>query len=68
MRTACDKYIKLQFDPLDEQLKAFNIKIDQFTEFMNNMKVNEDRRGARQKIAGDKGLSFLERIKEIKEL
>ena len=95
LRTACDKYIKLQFDPLDEQLKAFNIKIDQFTEFMNNMKVNEDsaeslqkimigiekilktrqslldaieRRGARQKIAGDKGLSFLERIKEIKEL
>ena len=95
LQIACDKYNKLQFDPLDEQLKAFNIKIDQFTEFMNDMKVNEDsaeslqkimigvekilktrqslldaieRRGARQKIVGDKGLSFLERIKEIKEL
>ena len=92
---ACDRYRELQFDPLDEQLKAFNIKIDQFTEFMNDMKVNEDsaeslqkimigiekilktrqslldaieRRGARQKIAGDKGLSFLERRKEIKEM
>ena len=92
---ACNKYNELQFDPLDEQLKAFNVKIDQFTEFMNNMKVNEDsaeslqkimigvekilktrqslldaieRRGERQKIAGDKGLSFLERRKEIKEL
>ena len=27
-----------------------------------------ERRGERQKIAGDKGLSFLERRKEIKEL
>ena len=95
LQIACDKYTKLQFDPLDEQLKAFNVKIDQFTDFMNNMKVNEDsaeslqkimigvekilktrqslldaieRRGERQKIAGDKGLSFLERIKEIREL
>jgi hypothetical protein len=95
LKSACDKYNELQFDPLDEQLRAFNVKIDQFTEFMNNMKVNEDsaeslqkimigvekilktrqslldaieRRGERQKIAGDKGLSFLERRKEIKEL
>ena len=95
VRAACDKYNELQFDPLDEQLRAFNVKIDQFTEFMNNMKVNEDsaeslqkimigvekilktrqslldaieRRGERQKIAGDKGLSFLERRKEIKEI
>ena len=27
-----------------------------------------ERRGERQKIAGDKGLSFLERRKEIKEM
>ena len=94
LQIACDKYTKLQFDPLDEQLKAFNVKIDQFTEFMNNMKVNEDsaeslqkimigiekilktrqslldaidRRGERKKIVGDKGLSFLEKIKEIRE-
>jgi len=95
LKAACSKYNELQFDPLDEQLRAFNVKIDQFTEFMNNMKVNEDsaeslqkimigvekilktrqslldaieRRGERQKIAGDKGLSFLERRKEIKEM
>ena len=95
IKISCDKYNELQFDPLDEQLRAFNVKIDQFTEFMNNMRVNEDsaeslqkimigvekilktrqslldaieRRGERQKIAGDKGLSFLERRKEIKEM
>jgi regulator of sigma D len=80
---------------LDEQLMAFNAKIMQFTDFMNDMIVDEDsaeslqkimigiekilktrqslldaieRRGERQKIAGDKNLSFLERRKEIKEL
>jgi len=92
---ACEKYKKLQFDPLDEQLMAFNAKIMQFTDFMNDMIVDEEsaeslqkimigvekilktrqslldaieRRGERQKIAGDKDLSFLERRKEIKEL
>ena len=92
---ACEKYKRLQFDPLDEQLMAFNAKIMQFTDFMNDMNVDEDsaerlqkimigiekilktrqslldaieRRGERQKIAGDKDLSFLERRKEIKEL
>ena len=95
LQAACEKYKKLQFDPLDEQLMAFNSKIMQFTDFMNDMRVDEDsaeslqkimigvekilktrqslldaieRRGERQKIAGDKDLSFLERRKEIKEL
>ena len=95
LQAACVKYKKLQFDPLDEQLMAFNAKIMQFTDFMNDMRVDEDsaeslqkimigiekilktrqslldaieRRGERQKIAGDKDLSFLERRKEIKEL
>ena len=95
LQAACEKYKRLQFDPLDEQLMAFNAKIMQFTDFMNDMKVDEDsaeslqkimigiekilktrqslldaieRRGERQKIAGDKDLSFLERRKEIKEL
>ena len=95
LQAACEKYKRLQFDPLDEQLMAFNAKIMQFTDFMNYMKVDEDsaeslqkimigiekilktrqslldaieRRGERQKIAGDKDLSFLERRKEIKEL
>ena len=95
LQAACVKYKKLQFDPLDEQLLAFNAKIMQFTDFMNDMIVDEEsaeslqkimigvekilktrqslldaieRRGERQKIAGDKDLSFLERRKEIKEL
>ena len=95
LQAACEKYKRLQFDPLDEQLMAFNAKIMQFTDFMNDMKVDEDsaeslqkimigiekilktrqslldaieRRGERQKIAGYKDLSFLERRKEIKEL
>jgi len=95
LQAACEKYKKLQFDPLDEQLMAFNAKIMQFTDFMNDMRVDEDsaeslqkimigiekilktrqslldaieRRGERQKIAGDKDLSFLERRKEIQEL
>ena len=95
LKAACDKYAELQFDPLDEQLIAFNNKINQFTALIDNMHLDEEnaellqklmicvekilktrqslldaieRRGARQKIAGDKGLSFLERRKEIKEV
>ena len=95
LRAACNKYAELQFDPLDEQLIAFNKKINQFTTLINGMHLDEDnaellqklmigvekilktrqslldaidRRGERQKIAGDKGLSFLERRKEIKEM
>ena len=95
LKAACDKYNELQFDPLDEQLIAFNKKINQFTSLIDGMHLDEenaellqklmigvekilktrqalldaiDRRGERQKIAGDKGLSFLERRKEIKEM
>jgi len=95
IKAACKKYTELQFDPLDEQLIAFNNKINQFTALIDGMHLDEenaellqklmigvekilktrqslldaiDRRGERQKIAGDKGLSFLERRKEIKEL
>ena len=87
VQAAIDKYKELQFDPLDEQLIAFNQKIDQLTKYMNNTRVTEDsveglqklmigiekilktrqtlldvieRRGERQKIAGDKEMSFLE--------
>lgn len=89
------KYTELQFDPLDEQLIAFNNKINQFTSLIDGMHLDEenaellqklmigvekilktrqslldaiDRRGERQKIVGNKGLSFLERRKEIKEM
>ena len=85
------KYTELQFDPLDEQLIAFNNKINQFTALIDGMHLDEenaellqklmigvekilktrqslldaiDRRGERQKIVGNKGLSFLERRKE----
>ena len=91
---ALDKYKELQFDPLDEQLIAFNKKITQFTTYMNNMHIDEDtaeglqkimigiekiyktrqtlvdaieRRGERQKIVGNKKLSFLENKKDIQE-
>lgn len=47
---AVRKYKLLQFDPLDEQLKAFNKKIDQFTTFMNNMPINEDTAQDLQKL------------------
>ena len=83
MKVAADKYKELQFDPLDEQLIAFNKKINEFTNLIDSMFLNEEnaellqnlmigvekilktrqslldaieRRGERQKIAGDKGL------------
>ena len=95
MKTAVNKYKELQIDPLDEQLLAFNKKINEFTNLINNTFLNDEnaemlqklmigvekilktrqalldaieRRGERQKIAGDKGLSFLENRKKIKEL
>ena len=91
IKAAMDKYKRLQFDPLDEQLIAFNNKINQFTNLIDKMHLDEEnaemlqklmigvekilktrqalldaieRRGTRQKIAGDKGLSFLENKKE----
>ena len=95
LKAAADKYNELQFDPLDEQLIAFNNKINQFTNLIDKMHLDEenaemlqklmigvekilktrqslldaiDSRGERQKIVGNKGLSFLERRKEIKEM
>lgn len=47
---ACDKYIKLQFDPLDEQLIAFNKKINQFTELIDVMQLNEENAELLQKL------------------
>ena len=47
---SCKKYKELQFDPLDEQLLAFNNKIDQFTIFMNNMPITQDTAQDLQKI------------------
>jgi hypothetical protein len=47
---AMDKYKSLQFDPLDQQLQAFNKKITQFTQFMDNMSVNADTAVEMQKI------------------
>ena len=94
IQAAVEKYKAMQFDPLDEQLLAFNKKITQFTDYMNGMHIDEDtaeslqkimigiekiyktrqtlvdaieRRGERQKIAGDKKLSYLERRKELQE-
>lgn len=95
MIVAANKYKELQFDPLDEQLIAFNKKINEFTNLIDGMFLNEEnaellqklmigvekilktrqslldsieRRGERQKIAGNKGLSFLENRKKIKEM
>ena len=42
IKAAVVKYRQLQFDPLDEQLLAFNNKIDQFTTYMNNMPITQD--------------------------
>ncbi len=50
IQAAIKKYKELQFDPLDEQLLAFNNKIDQFTTFMNNMPITQDTAQDLQKI------------------
>ena len=50
IQLAVKKYKQLQFDPLDEQLLAFNNKIDQFTTFMNNMPITQDTAQDLQKI------------------
>ena len=44
------KYKELQFDPLDAQLIAFNEKIDEYTQLMRNVKINEDNAESMQKI------------------
>jgi hypothetical protein len=83
LRAACEKYKGLQFDPLDEQLMAFNMIVDEDSaESLQKIMIGIEkilktrqslldaieRRGERQKIAGNSNLSFLERRKEIKEL
>ena len=50
IQEAVKKYKELQFDPLDEQLLAFNNKIDQFTNFMNRMPITQDTAQDLQKI------------------
>ena len=73
------KYTELQFDPLDEQLIAFDeenaellqklmIGVEKILKTRQSLLDAIDRRGERQKIVGNKGLSFLERRKEIKEM
>ena len=44
------KYRELQFDPLDAQLIAFNEKIDEYTQLMRHVKINEDNAESMQKI------------------
>ena len=47
---AINKYKKLQFDPLDAQLVAFNEKIDEYTQLMRNVKIDEENAEMMQKI------------------
>ena len=47
---AISKYKELQFDPLDAQLIAFNEKIDEYTQLMRNVKINEENAESMQKI------------------
>lgn len=47
---AIDKYILLQRDPLDEQLKTFNDKIDEFTKLLDKTKITADNAESIQKI------------------
>jgi hypothetical protein len=47
---AIKKYRELQFDPLDAQLIAFNEKIDEYTQLMRVVKINEDNAESMQKI------------------
>ena len=47
---AIKRYKELQFDPLDTQLIAFNEKIDEYTQLMKNVKINEDNAESMQKI------------------
>ena len=50
IKNAVKKYKRLQFDPLDEQLMAFNNKIDEFTQFMNEMRITNDTAESLQKL------------------
>ena len=50
LKVACDKYNELQFDPLDEQLIAFNKKINQFTALIDGMHLDEENAEMLQKL------------------
>ena len=50
MKAAASKYKELQFDPLDEQLIAFNKKINEFTNLIDGMFLNEDNAELLQKL------------------
>tara|TARA_R110002074_G_C12536168_1_gene665282 strand:- start:1423 stop:1959 length:537 start_codon:yes stop_codon:yes gene_type:complete len=47
---AIDKYRKLQRDPLDDQLDAFNRKIDQYTTLINDWHLDQDTAEDLQKV------------------
>ena len=47
---AIDKYRKLQRDPLDDQLEAFNKKIDQYTTLINNWHLDQETAEDLQKV------------------
>jgi hypothetical protein len=51
-----------------EMLQKLMIGVEKILKTRQSLLDAIDRRGERQKIAGDKGLSFLERRKEIKEM
>ena len=51
-----------------ELLQKLMIGVEKILKTRQSLLDAIDRRGERQKIAGDKGLSFLERRKEIKEM
>jgi len=50
MLAAIDKYKKLQRDPLDDQLGAFNRKLDQYTTLINNWVLDQETAEDLQKV------------------
>jgi len=50
MKAAIEKYRKLQRDPLDDQLEAFNKKIDQYTTLINEWHLDQETAEDLQKV------------------
>lgn len=50
VKAAIEKYRKLQRDPLDDQLEAFNRKIDQYTTLINNWHLDQETAEELQKV------------------
>jgi len=48
--TAILKYTQLQYDPLDAQLAAFNEKIVEYTNLMNNTSINMENATEMQRL------------------